>query len=945
MAGGQLGQSDGSGSAIEFNHPTGLAVDASGTIYVADTGNRALRIITSTGISTSEYAHSLLTSLPYAYGALTGLAADPNGDLLIVAPGYIFRRSATPSSPLSIVYTGSPTAVAVDASEAIYFADSGQAGVQRIDPTTHAITMIAGSTAVSGLITGLAVDPSGSVYVNIEAAAQQNGVYKIAGGIATALMRGGGLTNYATFNGLSLDASGNIFATIGPYDQPLGDLDTASYSEIRFQAAGASNQSYSVLRQYYHYFPSQVGTGIPMNEPVTGIAADTTGNFYYLVGDILVKVTPVTSGAIPPPAKKTEVTANSSTVLTVPAEVQTLSFRLNNYMDVQWLKNGAPIAGATTVNYTISFAQPTDAGIYTFVETDNIGTTNYSIALGVDTSPGETYLLNWGAAAVLPSTKRFTSLAYDGSRFMAAAIDGSLFTSPDGTIWSTTGTVSTQVNSLIAAGPSGGFLGVGNGGLVFSASGPAYSPVSLQSASSNVLTGIAVGNGAAVAVGFNGTTLLAHNGNLTWTASASGTQNQLNAVAFGNGRFVAVGLNSTVISSNDGQNWTQGLLGSNANLASVAYGPASFVAIGADTAGNSLIFTSPDGITWTPQPPLAMAAASSLVRVVSANGAIVAVGSGAVAVSTDGGFTWTVTNPGTSSTLEGIAFGLGRFLAVGDQGTVSQTAVAQSHLANLSSSGFVGSGANNLVVGFTIGGLGSKQVLFRGIGPSLAEFGVTGTLALPQLTLFNGNSVPIASNAGWAGSPSLAAVFTQVGAFALPVNSNDAAITQTLPVGGGTAQVSGANDSTGVSLAEIYDADLTTSASRLINLSARAQVGAAAVPLVAGFVISGNTAETVLLRGIGPGLSQFGLSGTLNTPALTLYNHSGAIVASNSGWGGSALLSTAFSQVGAFSLPVGSADAALLQTLAPGNYTAQLSNADSTAGLGMVEIYEVPNGL
>jgi len=131
-----------------------------------------------------------------------------------------------------------------------------------------------------------------------------------------------------------------------------------------------------------------------------------------------------------------------------------------------------------------------------------------------------------------------------------------------------------------------------------------------------------------------------------------------------------------------------------------------------------------------------------------------------------------------------------------------------ARIINLSIRSFVGSGADLLTVGFAIGGSGSKELLIRAVGPTLAAFGVSGVLASPQLTLFNSSSVSIDSDAGWGASAQLADVFASVGAFALPANSADSALS--LSLSGGTtytAEISGLNGTSGVALAEVYDAD------------------------------------------------------------------------------------------------------------------------------------------
>ncbi len=268
----------------------------------------------------------------------------------------------------------------------------------------------------------------------------------------------------------------------------------------------------------------------------------------------------------------------------------------------------------------------------------------------------------------------------------------------------------------------------------------------------------------------------------------------------------------------------------------------------------------------------------------------------------------------------------------------------RARLVNLSIRTQAGTGAQTLIVGFVIGGAGTsgtKPVLLRGIGPTLTQFGVGGALADPQLTLFRGNAV-VASNNDWSGS-ALAAIFSQAGAFALPVGSRDAALQPTLENGSYSVQLSGGG--AGIALAEIYDvtpaADVTAAKPRLVNVSARAVAGAGAEALIAGFVIDGAGSTTVLIRGIGPTLAQFGVAGALADPQLQLFRGD-AVIQSNNDWGGTAQLRTAFEQVAAFGLPPTSLDAALLATLPPGQYSVQLSGAAATNGVALIEVYEMP---
>lgn len=320
-------------------------------------------------------------------------------------------------------------------------------------------------------------------------------------------------------------------------------------------------------------------------------------------------------------------------------------------------------------------------------------------------------------------------------------------------------------------------------------------------------------------------------------------------------------------------------------------------------------------------------------------------GIGSAQSSNAGTYTCTVTNSAGSATAGPATL------------TVTAASSSTSRLINLSVRTNAGSGSQTLIAGFVIGGSGSKSVLLRGDGPSLAPFGVTGVLPDPQLGLFNSSSTEIASNSKWGGSAALNNIFNQVGAFALPVGSNDAALYETLPAGAYTAQVSSTSGDTGVVLVEVYDADTGAPASRFVNLSARSEVGTGAQNLIAGFVIGGSGTENVLVRADGPALTAFGVSGVLSTPQLTLYDSSGNAIATDTGWGNASIRGTSsvqssislatagtFSEVGAFALPANSADCAFVATLPAGAYTANVSGVNSTTGVALVEIYEIKSG-
>ena len=266
-------------------------------------------------------------------------------------------------------------------------------------------------------------------------------------------------------------------------------------------------------------------------------------------------------------------------------------------------------------------------------------------------------------------------------------------------------------------------------------------------------------------------------------------------------------------------------------------------------------------------------------------------------------------------------------------------------LVNLSARASVGTGANVVIPGITVRGTRPKTLLIRAAGPALAAFGLGGTLADPVLSIFDAAGDRILFNDNASAFPDPAAVATasaQAAAFPLPSAGRDAAVLVTLPPGGYTVQVSGNGTGAaaqGVALVEVYEADAEPGA--LVNLSCRARVGTGGDVLIAGFAVGGTAPKRLLLRGVGPTLGNLGVAGSLANPRLAVLR-SGATeeMAANDDW--EAALAPAFASVGAFALPPGSRDAALVVTLPPGAYTAQVSGVGGTTGIALVEVYELP---
>jgi hypothetical protein len=131
-------------------------------------------------------------------------------------------------------------------------------------------------------------------------------------------------------------------------------------------------------------------------------------------------------------------------------------------------------------------------------------------------------------------------------------------------------------------------------------------------------------------------------------------------------------------------------------------------------------------------------------------------------------------------------------------------------------------------------------------------------------------------------------------------------------------------------------------------------VGAAESIMIGGFSVTGNSPKRVLVRGVGPGLAAYGITGALADPLLRVYDAAATVIAQNDNWetpqtvtgaqtpASASDLAAASASTGDFALKTGSKDAALIVTLAPGAYTAQLSSAATGAtGVALIEIYEI----
>jgi len=981
-----LDHTNGTYTNARFYNPVGVAVDSSGNVYVADTSNHTVDIVTAGGASS----------------VLAGVA------------GTVGNVDSSQGTPL----LGYPYAVAVDANQNVYVTDILDNSVRKITSAGVVTTVATGFNNPEGI----AVDSLGNVYVSdtnnsvIKKIVLGTGAVSVYAGSLGVTGSANGAVAGSTFNypaGIATDASGNVY--VADYDNSLIRLITVATGQVSTLAGNGSAS-----------FANGANASASFNHPAD-VTVDTGGNVY-VVDTSNQLIRRISGGAVTTVAGTFSVTTASGVIGSANGAGTVASFFYPQ--GIAAAPNGS-VYVADTGNHEIRLiTTPTSTpsvsnyagseGAAGFTNGAALSSTfQFPNGTAVDGS-GNVYIADAGNNAIRKlsggSGGTVTTLAGTGvAGFANGATSVATFSDPNGVAVDGSGNVyvADTGNSAIrkiAGGLVSTLLGGFNQpqGVAVDAAGNVY----VADTNNDIIVKIAVTNGVAGAV----TTLAGSSGNAGSTDSTTGTSarfnrpNALTVDAAGN-IFVGDSANYTIrkiaaappyavttiagtagqVGLSDGQgsaarfNQTYGVAVDNQDNVYVADSMNSVVRQVSSTGyvttvtGSQARFFYPEGVALdssgnlyvvdSDNNSLSEGAVAQTTATGLANHTVVPGGAATFTVlspivnasytwqvSTNGGVSWsTIGNGGvysgattTALTITGATAGMNgydyRAVAVASGATsYSPTGtlyVGNVRIVNLSSRGFVGTGTSDMDAGFIINGSGNKQLLIRGIGPTLASFGITGTLANPMLTLYTSAGAVQSTNTVWGGSTALQTAMSAVGAFALPVNSADSVLYLGLGNGSHTATVDGVGGSTGVALVEVYDADTGTPATRLSNISTRAPVGTA--NLVAGFVISGNTSETVLIRGVGPGLGALGVANVLSNVLLTLYDGNANVITSNNGWGGGTFLSTTFTNVGAFSLPAGSQDSALVVTLAPGNYTAQVSGAGGATGTALVEIYEVP---
>jgi len=444
---GSEGIAEGTGSTARFTAPYGVCVDATGNVYVADSGSNRIRKITPSG-ETSTYAGAVSpgstdgTTINARFRSPRGLAIDANGNVFVAdTSNNTIRKIATDGTVSTIagapLQTGStdatgasarfnrPVGVAVDATGNLYVADEVNCTIRKISPA-GVVTTLAGSPGLAGSAdgtgasarftspTGVAVDSSGNVFVADAGAAtirliDANGVVTTVAGLAGHFGNVRGVGRAARFGypyGIACDNAGFVYVTdgingtvlkgtVGPtiIQQPVSQGVTEGQPvTFTINASGGD---------YYYYQWRKDGVEIPgadtSSYTIDAVDASHLGSY-----DVLVATSYGT--AYSDPAVLTinlylPVVTNQGANRRVlnPGDSLNLSVTATGTgaLRYRWLRNGLPISGATSDTYILGAVTLADNGWYSAEVTDDNGPRR-SAAFFVSVMPEITQLRGWG---------------------------------------------------------------------------------------------------------------------------------------------------------------------------------------------------------------------------------------------------------------------------------------------------------------------------------------------------------------------------------------------------------------------------------------------------------------------------------------------------------------------------------------------------------------------
>ena len=949
---GTAGSADGLGSAARFNQPFGVAVDSQGTIFITDTRNHVIKrtgnvgaptittqpvaavtpvggsatfTVAATGtpvpsvftwyrlpVGSTGYVPILTNDATYsgvgtATLRITNAAATMTGDQFQVVVSNLISPNAT-SNPVSLTVGTAPT---ITSAAAATFR-AGTAGSFTFTATgdpvpTFAIAGLpawASLNATTGVLSGTPPDTTGSPLTLTVTA-----------------------TNPAvTTQSFTLTIQPAVTAPAIATQPQAAVVDLGGTLALSVGATGTEPLAYQWSRD-----GAALNGAVGATLTLSGVQASAAGSYTVQVTNSIGTVTSVPANVVVTTLPVLTQQPRPQVAFVGASATFAVSATGGSSFNYQWRRNGLNIGGATASTLTLSNVSAGDTGFYDVLVANARGTATSSVATLTVVSAPQAPVISAQPSAQVVSAGRSATLTVGVSaapsptfqwRRNGAAIAGATTAayvagesgSYDVVITNSAGSVTSRAAAVRVltrsyAGTYFGAFGGGAGGFAL----------------------LVRPDNTAVFLGYPGTAPLMNlNFNVTDSGAFAFSQNSfglLQAVVAVSG---TIGTDGTVTGAASG-GLTGTFAGNRATDVGATQGVAGYYQSGA-TAGAAVAHV----IAGPAAQAFALVQSGSVsdggVGTVTAVGQVSVLTTRSVISATINAATGLVT--GTSTGVIAASF-------IGG----SESAVAAQRLVNISSRARVSSGEGVAIAGFVISGGSAKPVLIRAVGPTLGSvFGLPGSLASPRLELVrSSDQASLGVNAGIAADrAAIDAAGARAGAFALGASGADAALLTTLAPGAYTAVVSSTNNAAGIALIEVYDLSGASPGQKLLNIATRASAGAGDNTLIAGFVVPPGAAKRVLVRGVGPGLAQFGVAGVLAQPTLQLLSGSTS-VAQNTNWTTSVdrdAIATSSASVGAFGLAAN--DSAVILTLAPGNYTAQVTGPGAATGIALIEVYELP---
>jgi len=618
-----------------------------------------------------------------------------------------------------------------------------------------------------------------------------------------------------------------------------------------------------------------------------------------------------------------------------------------------WRKDGNTVVGSNSPTLALNNTTSASAGNYTVTITNAVGSITSAAATLVVDAPATTFTQRRRTSG---SSNSLWDFASGNGTMVAVGSPGLLYTSTDGVTWTQRASGTNEWLVGVAFG-NNQFVAVGDNGRILRSSDGVLWTYAANEGTIFRLNGVIYARDRWVAVGENGVIVTSTDAN-TWNPVLSGTTNYLHGLVYHEGFFITTGGKGTVLSSTDGLTWTVRTSGTTNDLEDCAVVGNYFMAVGSN--GECLFsYVLLGGSSWTNDAKYKPVTTARLRGLASGGGAAVVFADDGTAFYLSSIYgRWTQLPLPTSTLYLSAGFAQNRFYGLGFGEVIVQSEpFFAGRLGSLATRGQTGAGGNVLIAGVGITGTAPKQMLIRAAGPALANFGVSGALTRPVLTLFDSAGTPIATNTGWNQAPNEADVRSAsiaAGAFAFPENSADAALLIRLLPGTYTAQVAGMGGTTGTTLIETYDMEsVQTSQSKLIAISSRGVVGNGQNIIIPGVSVGGSSSRILLIRAVGPTLGAFGVPGALANPTIRVIqsvNGTDTTVATNDDWETQSATATftaaevreLTTKAGAFTLPSGSRDASLLFTTSTNtSYTVLVSGVAGETGVALVEVYDV----